>query len=211
MVSTHPARWNRLQGVIVHRYADLHPSHVVTVRSIPTTIPERTMIDLAAVLHPRRVELVLDGALGSGQVQLPVLLRTFNQVARRGRRGVGRIRPLRAERGDGVVTSDTELERRFAAFVTRHGLPMPARQLPTFWNDRLIGLADFAYVEPRLLIELDGRLGHAQLRDFELDRARDQRALAAGWRVVRITWRQLHREGPRIADVLRAALEARVA
>jgi hypothetical protein len=202
-VPTHA--WHRLPGVHVHRYEDLEPRWSCTVHGIPATNPERTVIDLAAVIRPARMELVLDAALAQ-QVDVGQLILAFNRLARRGRRGIGRLRPLLEARGEGYVAPDSELERRFLAFVERTGLPEPARQLPTWWEGRLIGLADFAYPEARLIVELDGRLGHTQLIDGELDRWRDQQAVAAKWRVMRITWRQLHQHADRTLAVLRAAL-----
>jgi hypothetical protein len=204
-ISVPPESWHRLAGVHVHRYQDLSEQWITTVHGIPTTTPERTMIDLAAVIRPSRLELVLDAALAE-QFDLGGLILAFNRLARRGRRGIGRLRPLLEARGDGYVAPDSELERRFLAFVERTGLPEPSRQLPTWWEGRLIGLADFAYPDAQLIVEVDGRLGHTQLTDFELDRWRDQQAIAAGWRVMRITWRQLHGRGDRTLEVLRAAL-----
>ena len=51
---------------------------------------------------------------------------------------------------------------------------------------------DCAWPNERLIVELDGRATHDNAHAFETDRARDRRLEAAGWRVVRITWRQLH-------------------
>jgi very-short-patch-repair endonuclease len=50
---------------------------------------------------------------------------------------------------------------------------------------------DCAWPEARLIVELDGRTTHDTADAFEADRARDRRLEAAGWRVIRITWRQL--------------------
>jgi len=59
-----------------------------------------------------------------------------------------------------------------------------------------------------LIVELDGRAAHATTRAFERDRERDRMLQAAGWRVVRVTWRQLHDQPARIAADLRALLKA---
>ena len=40
-------------------------------------------------------------------------------------------------------------------------------------------------------MELDGYAAHGTRAAFERDRARDLRLQAEGWRVVRLTWRQL--------------------
>jgi very-short-patch-repair endonuclease len=56
------------------------------------------------------------------------------------------------------------------------------------------------------VVELDGRTVHDTAAAFERDRARDRRLHAAGWRVVRITWRQLREEPEALAADLRAVL-----
>src|SRR5204863_5525897 len=43
-----------------------------------------------------------------------------------------------------------------------------------------------------LVVELDGHAVHGTRTAFERDRARDRAFQAAGWRVIRVTWRQLH-------------------
>ena len=59
---------------------------------------------------------------------------------------------------------------------------------------------------PRLVAELDSYGIHTTRRNFEADRARDRALTAAGWRVVRITWRQLHHDATTLAAQLRTLL-----
>jgi hypothetical protein len=59
----------------------------------------------------------------------------------------------------------------------------------------------------RLLVELDGFASHATRRGFERDRARDRALQTAGWRVVRITWRQLHDSAGEVAADLESLLK----
>ena len=62
-----------------------------------------------------------------------------------------------------------------------------------------------------MIAELDGHASHATTAGFERDRARDRALQAAGWRVIRITWRQLHeRARPQSrADLTRLLAAAR--
>jgi very-short-patch-repair endonuclease len=69
--------------------------------------------------------------------------------------------------------------------------------------------ADCIWREQRLIVELDGHATHATRSAFESDRARDRALVAAGWRVMRITWRQLHDEPAAITRDVRASLAAR--
>lgn len=57
-----------------------------------------------------------------------------------------------------------------------------------------------------LVVELDGFAFHSHRAAFERDRARDIALTAAGYRVVRITHRQLDREAEILADQLKSLL-----
>ncbi len=57
---------------------------------------------------------------------------------------------------------------------------------------------DLVWREQRLIIQLDGHRFHYTRQAFERDRRNDQRLMAAGWRVLRITWKQLKNEPERI-------------
>jgi very-short-patch-repair endonuclease len=50
---------------------------------------------------------------------------------------------------------------------------------------------DFVWRERRLIVEIDGFAFHGNRVAFEQDRDRDSRLAAAGYRVIRFTWRQL--------------------
>lgn len=53
----------------------------------------------------------------------------------------------------------------------------------------------------------DGGPAHGTRKAFEADRASDRELVVAGWRVVRITWRQLTTDGDTIARQLGALLD----
>ena len=65
---------------------------------------------------------------------------------------------------------------------------------------------DFSWPDHRLIVETDGRAAHGDRAAFESDRRRDQQLVAAGWRVVRFTWRQVAREPRAVAEILRRLL-----
>jgi len=169
--------------VITHR--SLVAKHEQTLRNgIPVTTPTRTLYDLAAVLGQDELERAHREALVLG---LPLKLDGTRRPA---------IRELLADR-----PTKHELERRFRRFLRRHRLPLPETnvQLP-------FGEADCVWRENRLTVELDGYDVHRSRSAFERDRARDREAALLGWRVVRITWRQLRDEPARLAADLRLLL-----
>jgi len=53
------------------------------------------------------------------------------------------------------------------------------------------GELDARWPDQRLVVECDGFAAHGTRAAFERDRARDRELIVAGWRVIRITWRQL--------------------
>jgi very-short-patch-repair endonuclease len=66
--------------------------------------------------------------------------------------------------------------------------------------------ADCVWHEQPVIVGLDGRSAHHNVHAFESDRARDRALQAAGWSVIRITWRQLTHEPEAIARDLYSLL-----
>ena len=89
------------------------------------------------------------------------------------------------------------------ALCRRHRLPMPevnAKRGPF--------LVDFLWREERLIVETDSFEHHRDRSSFESDRARDAKLTLLGYRVVRITWRQIGDDPSGVAAMLRALLGA---
>ena len=61
-------------GLVVHQSTDLLPQHVMGVRALRVTNPQRTVLDLAQVLGDSRLESVIDNALAGGMVDLADLV-----------------------------------------------------------------------------------------------------------------------------------------
>jgi hypothetical protein len=102
----------------------------------------------------------------------------------------------------------SRLEVRFAALLAGTDLPMP--ELNVLLDlDGFKVQADCLWREQRLIAELDGGKAHRTRMAFETDRERDRRLQAAGWRVIRVTWRQLDDAGTLLAD-LRRLLSSRL-
>ena len=182
--------------------------HVTMLDAIPVTTPGRTLFDLAAVTHPLRVERALDNALAMKLVTLAGLHDLFGDLARRGRAGIALMRRLLDARGPGYIPAESELEMLFFETLEAAGLPLPERQLRVGDDEGAVGRIDYVYRSCRVIFELDGRRFHSQLLDQESDRRRDNRLMAAGWRVIRITWEQLISRPWEVVELVRRVLAA---
>ena len=60
--------------------------------------------------------------------------------------------------------------------------------------------------ENKVMVELDSHAFHMTPRVFERDRVRDRAIALSEWRVIRVTWRQLHDEPDDLAADLRQLL-----
>jgi very-short-patch-repair endonuclease len=156
-----------------------------------TTVP-RTLLDLAAA--GVEVERLVAEAVARRLVSMEVL-RAYVE-SRAGARGAARLR--RAIEGKQTRSG---LERRFVAFVRRHGVPEPEM------NVRIGALTvDALWRDAGLVAEIDSIGTHGTAHSFEKDRLRDAYLVARGLRCIRVTDRRLAEDPVRLAADLRAAL-----
>jgi very-short-patch-repair endonuclease len=102
--------------------------------------------------------------------------------------------------GDEPRFTRSAAERRLLALVRAAKLPVPLT------NTRLHGWeVDALWPQHKLVLEVDGYRYHGNRAAFERDRRKDAALTAAGYRVVRITWRRLVDE-PHVIVALLARL-----
>ena len=197
-------RWVRRRAGIAAHQAVL-PADETTIRQdIPVTAASRTLLDLATVLAPRQLERAIEEAEA---LRLPDALTLDDLVARYpGRPGTPAVRRVLDAGHVGATLTRSELEERFLAFLDEHGF---ARPKVNAWLETAAGWfeVDCLWREERVVVELDGYTHHGTRAAFERDRARDRALQAVGWRVVRITWRQLIETPLALAKELRAILD----
>jgi hypothetical protein len=97
------------------------------------------------------------------------------------------MRELCESHGVGYIAPASELEALLLQVLADAGLPAPDQQVDVGDAEGWIGRVDFHYRDARLIIEADSRRWH----HAEDDRERDERLIAAGWRLLRVTWDQL--------------------
>lgn len=185
-------------GLRVHRVAALDVRDIGLCQGLPLTAPARTLIDLAAVVRTDPLERALAQARVQRLVTDAQLREAIARVPRR--TGTARLRALlRSERSSAMTRS--EAERMLRRVVAGAQLPEP------LYNHRLHGIeVDAVWPAARLVVEVDGYRFHGHRAAFERDRQRDQRLAAAGYTVIRITWRQLREEPMAVAVRIAQAL-----
>jgi very-short-patch-repair endonuclease len=199
-------RTKDLIGVIVHQLNDLTESQICQIDGLTVTTPERTIVDLAAVISDRRLARILDKGLAARIVNLPELSDLFAELGRRGKPGTARMRKLLDARGGDFIAPESELERRLSMLIADAGLHRPKRQFKAPWLRPVNGRVDLAYPDERLVIEGDSRRWHMLADAFETDRIRDNAAQLAGWRILRFTWEEITQNPERVVSTIRHAL-----
>jgi very-short-patch-repair endonuclease len=83
--------------------------------------------------------------------------------------------------------AESAMEIRYLRDVERpHGLPRGRRQRPAPGGGR--ERHDIGYEEQQVLVELDGRVGHAGFEAQQRDGRRDRRGATQGWLTIRAYW-----------------------
>lgn len=123
----------------------------------------------------------------------------------KGRRGVRRLKLQISLHDPREQVTRRELEDRFLRFC-RRSLILPPEVNGHLVVDGNSMMPDFLWRDARLIVETDSRRVHGTVTAFEKDRRRDQILTAAGWTVIRCTWRQLRDEPMQLADTLRTLL-----
>jgi hypothetical protein len=198
---TCPRRLRR-PTLIAHR-RNLPADELEEIDGVLATTLARTILDIAGA----EGEVACTSALRKAErrrltdpVGLPTLIARYPRA-----RGTAIAQRALDE---GLFRAETEspLEDQFLAFlVARHFDPLPAFNPILHLAGRTFR-PDCLWPEQRLIVELDGRTDHELELGFESDRERDAELIAAGYRVIRITRRQLELDPDGVERRLRAAL-----
>ena len=168
---------------------------------IPCTTVARTQFDLSEVVTRRELERVFDQAEVMEVFDLRALQ---DQIDRNPTRpAAALVQSVLEEHYIGHTPTRSELEEAGLAMSRACDLPDPEVNAYVDPGDGERPIeADLVWRQQRIIIELDGRRFHRTRQAFERDRRNDQRLMAAGWRVLRITWKQLKNEPERIRHTI---------
>lgn len=187
-------------------YARLHHARLVdddraVLDGIPVTSLPRTLLDLAAMLPPRRLRRAIER---SEELCLFDLGPVDSLLARAGGHpGAGRLRrALTLYRPPPFTRSGLEL--RFLELVRNAGLPTPS----TGFNELGYEL-DVYWRAERFAVELDAYETHGTREAFESDRLRQENLKLGGIEMIRVTGPRLDGEPDEVIERVALLLERR--
>lgn len=182
----------RRAGIVAHRRTITAPE-ITTRCAIPVTTPARTLVDLALMLTPARLERAVNEADRRDMVDPERLRRELDRLS--GQPGVRVLRTLLDRRT--FAFTDSLLEQHFLAIVRRVGMEKPETRV------RVHGFrVDFFWPRLGLVVETDGLRYHRTPAEQARDRLRDQTHTAAGLTPLRFTHAQIRYEPRHVEGIL---------
>lgn len=175
---------------------------------IPCTTVARTIVDMAG----RTGYVGLSRLVERAAFQRRLDVQEVDRVLARGRRrGAPNLRAIL-----GLWRTDDERKRKprlrspLEAFLLRvliaAGVPRPETNVKLKVDGGRPVEVDLLWRDERVVVEADGEETHGTRRAFQEDRQRDQRLVAAGYRVSGVTWRQAEDEPVAVAARIKRML-----
>lgn len=194
--------------IIIHRSGNLPGCDVTTEAGIPITTPDRTLVDLGALVNEETLEILLDNALQRRLVTISSLRSRLRDLSARGRPGPPQLRYLLDKRDPSRAPSDSVLETLFRRLLDDWKFPPPESQYPVTHQGKTVAVLDFAYPELRVGIECEGYRDHGGRARFDRDLQRRNRLTGLQWTVLYVPWTEVRSRSERFRKELRRVLEA---
>jgi very-short-patch-repair endonuclease len=190
----------------------LEPLDVVQIEGLATTSLPRTILDLAASTPTRTFIELVDRAMRSqtSDVRRGWLVRQLHDRST-GVSGAASLRCALApwfESGRGARGMQSMLEAQVLRVLLEAGLPAPEVQYEVVLPGGARVYLDFAWPAVRVALEVDGYAFHADRDSFDHDRARGNRLLATGWRVLHTTAKETYESPDTLVDAVRSMISA---
>lgn len=174
------------------------------------TTVARTLVDLAGILGLKTLRKVVGRAAMRRKLDLQAVdLAIHNAKRRRGLKTLElALVPYRTKDGK-VPDVRSDFETLVLPDLVEMELPRPGCNVWIHIDGERF-LVDFLWERERVIVETDGRETHETPTAFQDDRRRDQFLAAAGYRVLRVTWHQLHGEREAVLGRVARALGVHV-
>lgn len=193
---------------VCRHFRRLAPEETTTVRALPATTLERTVVDCAASLDYDQGLILADHAARLGADQEKMNRMASSMCGARG------IRTVRRVLADLNPLSESPGETLTRILMKDAGIPMPQLQLKVTTRSGEHRL-DFGWEDLKVALEFDG---DSKYFDYEptpqvlrAERKRENALMEQGWSFIRLEWKDLFRPVDverRIRDALRKAARA---
>lgn len=199
----------KIDGIRCRRCRYPESEEVEVRNGVACTTVARTLIDLAGIVGLKTLRKTVGRAAIRQKLDLQAVdLAIHNAKRRRGLRMLElALAPYRTRDGE-VPDLRSDFETLVLPELLDMGLPRPDCNAPLHVEGERF-LVDFLWEQERVIVETDGRETHETPTAFQSDRRRDQFLAAAGYRVLRVTWRQMHGERAAVLDRVSRAVSLR--
>lgn len=177
----------RLPGVIAHVPRDLDELAPIRRQQMRTTLPGRTLLDIAAV-EPQAVSSVIERMLLAGLIDRRRIAAVVARHSRQGRAGIGPVREVLATWPYADKASESVLEYHLQRILG-------STPLPPFETQVEVGpyRLDFGWPRWKVGAEADGWGKFESRDDFTRLAARDMYLQSKGWSIAHFLWRDIVR------------------
>lgn len=199
----------KIDGIRCRRCRYPAQEEIEARHGLAVTTPARTLVDLAGIVRLDTLRKTVGRAAIRKRLDVQAVDLAIHNA--KGRRGLKRLElalvPYRTKDGKPPdVRSD--FETLVLPELLELGLTRP--QVNAWLHiDGERFLVDFLWEAASVIVETDGRETHETPTAFQGDRRRDQFLAAAGYRVLRVTWSQIHGERAAVLDRVRRAVSPR--
>ena len=196
----------KIDGIRCRRCRYPEPEEVEVSYEIAVTTLARTLVDLAGILDLTVLRKVVGRAAIRRKLDLQAIdIAIYNA---KGRRGLKKLElallPYRTKDGK-VPDVRSDFETLVLPQLLDRGMSRPHTNAPIHIDGERF-LIDFLWEKERVIVETDGRETHETPAAFQDDRRRDQFLAAAGYRVLRVTWSQIHGDTAGVLERISRAL-----
>ena len=207
-VSTdHTRAKRRVPGVVTHRTTQWRSTQATERYGIPTTGPDRTLLDIAGIVSVDRLERLAEEAVRRRLTTFERLARHLVLNARRGRTGAANLRAMLERRDPTASLPLSDFSRLVEQLLRRAGLPEPKVEFRICdAQGAFIMQADLAWPDRKKAVELDGLTWHFGRNDVERDRRKRAKARAEGWRIQEVLWSMLTDDPEALTELIRRFL-----
>lgn len=168
----------------------------------PVTSPARTIVDLAARNGSRRLlGNAIETSMRLGLTSEPFLRARLQALRGSGRAGVRVLDVVLRNAG-----GHSELEREFLRLMNENGLPKPSCQVTHTKDGKTIARVDFQFDPWRLVVEVNGRLGHVTDEDRDNDARRNNELVSEGFVVITFVTKAVMESPDYVVEAVRRQL-----